>query len=319
MKLSIILPVYNVEKYIDRCLESIYSQGFSTNEFEVIVVDDCSPDKSLSIVKNWQERVPNIVVVNHTRNLGLGAARNTGLKNATGKYIWYIDTDDKIEEGSILLAIENLCKNELDVLVFNFYKEDVYGNFMEDNLNQKNELPVMSGSEYLKDNYHPSAFSSCSKIYKRELLLNNSFFFAEGVYWEDADLVVRILYNANRLKYIPDHLYYYCNNAQSISRSISGKKLADMVKMGERKLLFANSIENENPKLASMVKIDALWNTRAVKNIVKLGKKDIDIFYDELRGCSVIKSVVKNPYHRFLFTNEPYVKMFVWLICLFRK
>ena len=96
IKLSFIVPFYNVEKYIGACLDSLYAQDIPEEEYEVICVDDCSPDNSKSIVKEYQKQHANLVLIEHPSNKGLGAARNTGIRAARGQYLWFIDSDDMV-------------------------------------------------------------------------------------------------------------------------------------------------------------------------------------------------------------------------------
>ena len=117
--LSYILPVYGAEFFIAKCLDSIYSQGIPESEFEVICVDDCSPDNSRGIIKAYQIKHPNLILVEHDINKKAGGARNTGLYKARGKYVWFIDPDDYIPEGAAITIINNCTANNLDVLCFN--------------------------------------------------------------------------------------------------------------------------------------------------------------------------------------------------------
>ena len=96
MLLSIVLPVYNVERFLGECLRSIYSQCSNRIDFEVVAVDDCSPDKSYKILDKYKEDYSNFKVIKHQENKGLGAARNTGFRNIQGEYVWFIDSDDII-------------------------------------------------------------------------------------------------------------------------------------------------------------------------------------------------------------------------------
>ena len=96
IRLSIIIPFYNVEQYIAQCLDSVYRQDIPEEEYEVICVDDCSQDGSLEIVKQYQKKHVNLILLKHEVNKKLGAARNTGFNTAKGNYIWHVDSDDKI-------------------------------------------------------------------------------------------------------------------------------------------------------------------------------------------------------------------------------
>ena len=118
VKLSIIIPFYNVEQYIAQCLDSVYQQDIPEEEYEVICVNDASPDGSREIVKEYQKKHKNLVLVEHEKNKKLGAARNTGRKAAGGKYIWNVDSDDMIAPNCLKEMLEICEQKELDVLLF---------------------------------------------------------------------------------------------------------------------------------------------------------------------------------------------------------
>lgn len=116
-KLSLVIPMYNVELYIERCLNSCINQNLSPNEYEIIVINDGSKDNSLSIVEKIVQKYTNIHVISQI-NGGLSSARNTGLKNARGKYIWFIDSDDWIEPNVLKTLYDAASQNDVDILRF---------------------------------------------------------------------------------------------------------------------------------------------------------------------------------------------------------
>lgn len=118
IRLSIIIPFYNVEQYIAQCLDSVYKQDIPEEEYEVICVNDASPDNSLEIVKEYQKKHKNLILVEHEVNKKLGAARNTGRRAAKGKYLWNVDSDDMIAPNCLNEMLRICEKNELDVLIF---------------------------------------------------------------------------------------------------------------------------------------------------------------------------------------------------------
>ena len=120
IKFSFIVPVYNVEKYLSRCLDSLLTQNYQN--FEIICINDGSPDNSINILQMYQKKHNNIFIINQ-ENKGLGGARNTGLKYASGDYIWFIDSDDWIEPTSLYL-LNNYISQEgsKDMILFNAYR-----------------------------------------------------------------------------------------------------------------------------------------------------------------------------------------------------
>lgn len=118
IRLSIIIPFYNVEQYIAQCLDSVYNQDIPEEEYEVICVNDASPDNARDIVLEYQKKHPNLILVEHEINKKLGAARNTGRGVARGKYIWNVDSDDMIAPNCLREMLAVCDKQNLDVLLF---------------------------------------------------------------------------------------------------------------------------------------------------------------------------------------------------------
>ena len=216
LRLSIIIPFYNVEQYIAECLDSVYQQDIPEEEYEVICVDDCSPDNSLSIVKEYAERHSNLVVVRNQQNRKLGGARNAGLDVAKGRYIWFVDSDDFIERncfGNLLTIAESL---DLDVLHFN------YCEYPNDNIPGRRpvETPVMIGTElFFAPNFkwYHDLVTAWRKLYKLQFLTDNNIRFAEHIMFEDNDYAIEVFANAKRVKHVAVNAYHYRNNPESIT------------------------------------------------------------------------------------------------------
>lgn len=217
IRLSIIIPFYNVEQYIAQCLDSVYHQDIPEEEYEVICVNDCSPDNSIAIVEEYAKKHANLVIVRNQYNRKLGGARNAGMDVSTGKYIWFIDSDDFIEEncvGKLLTMAEN---EDLDMLHFNYVEYP--------DTSQPNRKPidtdVMTGAEMFFDTnfiwYH-DLITAWRKLYKRAFLIDNNIQFAEHIMFEDNDYAVVAFANAQRVKHIAFNAYYYRNNPGSITR-----------------------------------------------------------------------------------------------------
>ena len=132
IKLSIIVPIYNVEKYIRTCIESIFNQGLSDDDFELILVNDGTPDKSLEVISDIIQTHKNIILINQS-NQGPSIARNKGIQKATGKYLYFIDSDDSLIENSLPFIIEEIDKTEFDIIVADFF-EMLKSNINKDNI-----------------------------------------------------------------------------------------------------------------------------------------------------------------------------------------
>lgn len=216
-RLSIIIPFYNVEQYIAQCLDSVYDQDIPEEEYEVICVDDCSPDNSIAIVEEYAKNHTNLVIFRNQYNRKLGGARNAGMEVAKGKYIWFVDSDDFIEEncvGKLLSIAEN---EDLDMLHFNYadYPNDVTP------YHRPIDTDVMCGT----DMWFSPAFiwahdlvTAWRKLYKRQFLIDNNIQFAEHIMFEDNDYAILAFANAQRVKHIALCAYHYRNNPNSITR-----------------------------------------------------------------------------------------------------
>ena len=146
IRITFVLPFYNVEQYIVECLDSIYASPLSEDEYEVICVDDCSPDSSYELVKEYSNCHKNLRIVKHDHNKRLGGGRNTGLSNARGRYVWFIDTDDQVVPEKVQEVLNVAENNDLDVLSFNFCRFG--GGGIEDRYDYHSS-DVMSGPDYV--------------------------------------------------------------------------------------------------------------------------------------------------------------------------
>lgn len=228
IKLSFIVPFYNGGKYIKECLDSLYLQDISEESYEVLVINDCSSDQqSLDILYAYQKQHSNIQVLHTEKNVRVGGARNHGIRNAKGKYIWFVDQDDKIEPYCLTQLLERIEKNDLDYLGFDFLDFDDNGNSKPNRL-VTNDTDVMTGLDY--------AYNICDKkiwnnqwdtnvwhqIYKREFLLKHNIFFTEISYFDDMIVNLKSLISAKRMQTLHTAYYHYRYNEQSVLHSEVG-------------------------------------------------------------------------------------------------
>lgn len=209
LKISIIVAAYNVEQYIDRCLESLTTQDIPSCEYEIIIVNDGSTDSTLAILNKWKANFDNIIVINQA-NKGQSAARNLALTQAIGEFVFYVDADDYIEKNCLGLLL-NACKG-VDILRFGYFDA---------------EVETFDG-EYKKNYRGISVFERCygiwspwMQIFRKEFLLLNKLFFVEGITSEDAELIPRAYLLANSVMVIPDKIYHYVYNPVSTTKQRS--------------------------------------------------------------------------------------------------
>ena len=228
-KLSIIVPVYNVEQYIKACIESLYRQGISDDDFEVIIVNDGTPDKSIEVVADIINQHSNIIVVEQ-ENQGLSAARNTGLKKANGEYILFVDSDDLLIDSSLKLLLDISLSSKADLIVADFRKmEDEEILRMNESTFPPQE-PVIkekTGKELLMQDLIPDQCYVWRTIYKKEFLEQNKIWFIAGITFEDIPFTHECYLKAQKCLKTNIPLYIYRKGHASISYALSLKKGKD--------------------------------------------------------------------------------------------
>ena len=157
-KISIIIPVYNSEKYLDRCFKSILDNKY--DNLEVIVVNDGSSDNSQKIIDGYVKKYPKVFVSINQKNQGIGATRNNGIKKASGKYIMFIDNDDFIDKDYIKTHVDNVLENDYDVVISGYKRVT----------DEKELFSVSLDGKYPWSKY--VSIAPWGKIYKKEFLLN---------------------------------------------------------------------------------------------------------------------------------------------------
>jgi len=217
LKLSFILPCYNVEKYIGECLQSIYAQDIPESEYEVICVDDCSTDKTRNIVSEWQNHHSNLVLLCHTENKRQGGARNTGLRAARGKYVWFIDPDDSIRENCLANLLLILERNDLDLLAFECNEVDKDGNFIAAHRHDftTETCRGMKFFEINRDIRGKIVFYVWKRIMNRRVLEQNHLSFYEHFHNEDVAFSLHCFLLAQRAQYLPESIVFYRQHLSS--------------------------------------------------------------------------------------------------------
>ena len=230
MNLSIIIPVYNVEQYIDTCLYSIYSQKFSEEDFEVIVVNDGTPDNSMDIVKQYAKRYNNLRIVSQ-ENQGLSVARNKGLSHAKGDYVWFVDSDDWLTKDALATICTAISENQ-NVDVFATILWMCYEQSGKRKIEYKPNPNVKSGRDYMFRNHNANRGACQRYILKRLFLEKHSLRFMPHVYHEDGEFSNRMLYLAERLIILPTPVYNYrIRTSGSIMSSRKMQMNYDLVKI----------------------------------------------------------------------------------------
>lgn len=222
--ISIIIPMYNVAQYISKCIESVYSQNMAISDFEVILIDDESPDDSLVIAKKLTSDKENVTIISQ-KNKGLGGARNTGIEAAKGEYIVFLDSDDLFLPDGITKILALAQEKKLDVLEFGAQGVNEKGKIIYTISKTSNNL-VYSGVEYYnKIRYMDSA---CNKLYRRNFLNTHNLRFIEKIYIEDYEFNTRVFNLAQRVMATSILVSSFLQTPNSITRNSSPEKKEKM-------------------------------------------------------------------------------------------
>lgn len=224
IKVSVIVPIYNGEKYIDRCMACLVQQ--SLQELEIVAVDDCSTDKSREVLEKWQNQYPEkIIIVDADRKLGAGGARNLGLEYARGLYVGYMDCDDIIESSMYEKLYLKAMEDDYDVVDCAYFDEAndccimPYDNQCAGVLDENKRKEIICGVGY-----------GCTKIFRKEFLITNKLRVRENVIYEDLDYLVKVILCAGKVGVVNEVLYHYKNNGESSSNiEREQKKFDDML------------------------------------------------------------------------------------------
>lgn len=243
--ISVIVPVYNVQNYLKRCLDSLICQTFK--KIEIILVDDGSTDDSLSICQSYQKKDPRIKIIIQ-ENSGLSAARNSGLKMANGKYLMFVDSDDFVSRDYCKIALEGIKKYKCDILLFDLYyvvdgtKNLQTQKYKSGILDKKNAMDIIIADSHV-----------FNKIYVKSVF--SKIYFPVGKNYEDILTMYKLINKANKVAYEACSLYFYVQRKNSIMSSLSEKNLGFLLKANLERLSF---YEENFPSLASLVEIEVL-------------------------------------------------------------
>lgn len=244
MKLSIVIPVYNVEKYIEKCLDSIFTQGLKDN-IEVIIVNDGTPDKSMDIVYKYTKTYP-LTIINQ-QNQGLSTARNNGLKVAHGEYIWFVDSDDTLLHGAIekiLKVLEDHKGVDVIATVLLQKKESNGATAIE----YTPDYSVRTGREYMFRGNNLGA--SQRYILRRNFLLDNNLFFMPNVYHEDGEFGHKMMYLAKSVYVMSEPVYcYLLRSSGSIMSTRKVKMNNDLIAIYKELETFSRTNVEERDKI----------------------------------------------------------------------
>ena len=207
VKYSIIVPVYNVDAYLDKCFNSLVNQN--NDNYEIIVVNDGSTDNSQNIINEYKNKYPKLIKAYKKENEGLSSARNYGIDKANGEYLLFVDSDDYVSDNYLNILDNYVKSNNPDILVFNF-------NAVNDNLIEKKNT-YFTDFKDLQKKFLTGNPSACNKLIKKDIFIKNNIKFMENVYYEDLATIPSLVCYTSNICFIDDYLYYYVIRDNSIT------------------------------------------------------------------------------------------------------
>lgn len=221
-KISVIIPVYNAEKYIAAALDSILNQNFRS--YEILVINDGSTDNSLTIIEQYCQKHPKQMQVITQENAGAGAARNTGIEKASGKYILFMDADDVVEENMLRDLYASAVKYNSEVVFCPFYRHGLYQEVTIEGTFNLSPLKVYTGEDFIQTT--ENIITTCTKLYERSFIQQFRF---PNFWFEDVALLPVMMSYAKKITYVPNPYYHYLRHDTSTVSKISSKQILGSV------------------------------------------------------------------------------------------
>lgn len=308
--ITIIVPVYNVEKYLDRCINSIVNQTYTN--LEIILVDDGSPDNCPAKCDEWAKKDTRIKVI-HKENAGAGLARNTGLDYSTGKYICFFDSDDYVDHTLVEKAVDIIQRENAQIVIFGSNQT-----FISDNSTifipriPQTENNTFSG-RYLTEVFLPDlidpnrknavnknlTFSLWSCLFDSRLFTNNNnrFQSERDIFSEDSLMLLDIYKSIEKVAVLPEALYYYCENESSISHTVNIRKFDTLVLFYDRCLKV---IKDNFYPCHTQSRIDGLVMSFVIGFLKNISNTNMSVKsqlqqFEYIVKSDIVCSILKNP------------------------
>lgn len=230
VQVSIVVPLYNVEKYIERCLKSIMEQTF--DNYEVIIVNDGSKDNSINIAEKFQKRYPDKIRIITQKNAGLSAARNKGIQEAVGEYICFIDSDDFIKDDMIEKLYQQAVDKNADMVIcgVNKYIESTKETY--EDVREYDETRIFDSEHCIREFLLDKTVEgyACNKLFKRSLFLDNNIQYPVGKMFEDVETTIKLIIASDRIAFSDNYGYYYVQREGSITKDVKKRTIEDYIR-----------------------------------------------------------------------------------------
>ncbi|AZA61549.1 glycosyltransferase family 2 protein [Chryseobacterium indoltheticum] len=252
---TISIPIFKCEKFIIRCLESVKNQTYKN--LEIVLVNDCTPDDSMLLVKNFMDANPDLTIkiIEHQENSGLSVVRNNGIKASTGKYLFFLDSDDEITTDCIELLVKKAEKTDAQIIIAQNRWINTF-----DNTTKDFGFPTITEKKYYDNNleifsvYSKGGFpsSSWNKLFKRDFIVDNQIYFVPGLFAQDELWFFHLLLKTDTLAIIDDITYLYYLHGESVIFNRKKKNFENYLTILE--YLTKSYKEEKNSELKMLIK-----------------------------------------------------------------
>jgi len=301
MKVSIIIPIYNVEPYIERCLLSALNQTYQ--DIEIILVDDCGQDNGMAVARQVVGNHPNgfkVRILKHEYNRGLSAARNTGIESAVGEYLYFLDSDDEITLDCIEKLSQPLEKQKLDFVIGNYKVIGSEKKYSQLKLKQG----ILFGNDKISHSFFVSNWyeMAVNKLLNKEFILNHELFFEEGLLNEDKLWSFMLACQAKSMGIVEDYTYNYCIRDDSIMQTNFENRLPHLLKITKELINYA--INNDLSFNVNAYNFIEAFKTKIFYGIISnkcnsVKRRQIYAFFRTyILPCSSLKNFSKKTYIR---------------------
>jgi len=306
IKFSIIIPVYNIESYIEECVYSVLKQSY--DDFEIIIVNDGSTDGSLKVIKEIYQKHPQKIKIIDHENEGLSAARNYGLLAASGEYIMFLDGDDYWSKD-ILSELVVITEKGYDVIIGNGYTSDYVTKIIEKNLGLTySEMNGLNKEDmFLKFLNAPyRGWTVWMHIYRREFIINEELYLREGVFMEDVEWTYKVILRASTIGFFePIYYYYRAKRLGSITNNSDLRQWRDLTSHCEEWLERSKSVTDSRIR-KKLDEIHIKMNYKIIRNLAFFNQEDRDI------GVEIVKN--SNFIHHPTNRKDRFVKMTIDIV-----
>lgn len=294
-QISVIVPVYNVEQYLSRCLDSIINQTY--RNFEVILVDDGSPDKCPEICDYYALQDNRIKVI-HKENGGLADARNEGIRASSGEFITFIDSDDFVSFRYLEVLLDGITRHNADIIIAKFQRFESKNNIKNfviiDDWKLLSKEDVFQKYTSLNTSEAMPFISSCNKLYKRSLF--DDIEYPKGFYYEDAYTSYKLLDKAKTIVVTSNQLYFYFINPESIMGQSFNNKHLEMIDAFQQAIQYFN--KEGNAEIATMLYVPLLmreiycwWGVKTILKNKEESQRLLAIFRSDCKILPRVKTL----------------------------